>query len=128
MKIPAELKYTKEHEWVGLTGKVATVGITDHAQAQLGDVVMVELPALGSVLAKDDTFGVVESVKAVSDIFAPVSGKVIDVNQVVTETTGLINEDCYGTGWLIKIELSELDELNGLMSAESYQAYLEEEV
>lgn len=126
MEIPADLKYSKEHEWVRVDGKIAVIGITDHAQEQLGDVVMVEIPAEGTVLTKDETFGVVESVKAVSDIFAPVSGKIVEINEPVAESPGILNEDCYGEGWLVKVEISKPVDLEDLMSAQAYEAYLKE--
>lgn len=127
MAIPDDVKYTKEHEWVKLDGKIATIGITDYAQEQLGDIVMVELPAEGSTVVKDDAFGVVESVKSVSDIFAPLSGKVLEVNDPLTDSPGIVNEDCYGEGWLIKIEISRTEETEELMNAKAYEAYLKEE-
>jgi len=126
MEIPADLKYSKEHEWVRVEGKIAVIGITDHAQEQLGDVVMVEIPAEGTVVTKDETFGVVESVKAVSDIFAPISGKIVEINEPVAESPGILNEDCYGEGWLVKVEISKPGDLEDLMSAQAYEAYLKE--
>lgn len=126
MEIPADLKYSREHEWVRVEGKIAVIGITDHAQEQLGDVVMVEIPAEGTLVTKDETFGVVESVKAVSDIFAPVSGKIVEINEPVAESPGILNEDCYGEGWLVKVEISRPDDLEDLMSANAYEAYLKE--
>lgn len=123
---PEDLKYSKEHEWVKVQGKTATVGITDYAQEQLGDVVMVELPGEGEVAIKDDSFGVVESVKSVSDVFAPVSGRVIEANDPLADSPGIINEDCYGEGWLVKIEMSNPADLSDLMDAKAYQAYLAE--
>lgn len=127
MAVPDDIKYTKEHEWVRLNGKMATIGITDYAQEQLGDIVMVEFPKEGTVIAKDDAFGVVESVKSVSDIFAPLSGKVIEVNDPLVDSPGIVNEDCYGEGWLIKIEVSKPSEVEELMSAKAYEGYLKEE-
>ncbi len=127
MEFPEDLKYTKEHEWVLVEGKVATVGITDYAQEQLGDVVYVELPAVGDKVSKEDAFGVVESVKAVSDIYAPLSGKVMEVNDDLPDNPAMINEDPYGDGWLIKIEISDEEELEDLLSVAEYQEYTAEE-
>ncbi len=127
MDVPKELKYTKEHEWVRLDGDSVVVGITDHAQDSLGDIVYVELPEEGSSVAKDEPFGVVESVKAVSDLYAPVSGSVTEVNDAIVDSPEVINEDPYGEAWMIRIELSSADELDDLLSAEDYEKYLEEE-
>ena len=127
MEFPEDLKYSKEHEWVLVEGNVATVGITDYAQDQLGDIVFVELPAIGDKVSKEDAFGVVESVKAVSDIYAPVSGKVVEVNDDLPENPEMVNEDAYGDGWIIKIEMSDPDELQDLMSASEYEEYVAEE-
>ena len=127
MEFPEDLKYSKEHEWVLVEGGVATVGITDYAQDQLGDIVFVELPAVGDKVSKEDAFGVVESVKAVSDIYAPVSGKVVEVNDDLPENPEMLNEDSYGDGWIIKIEMNDLDELQDLMTAGEYEEYVAEE-
>jgi glycine cleavage system H protein len=127
MEFPEDLKYSKEHEWVLVEGSVATVGITDYAQDQLGDIVFVELPAIGDKVSKEDAFGVVESVKAVSDIYAPVSGKVLEVNDDLPDNPEMVNEDPYGDGWMIKIEINDSDELQDLMSAAEYEAYVAEE-
>ena len=127
MEFPEDCKYTKQHEWVHVEGQVATVGITDFAQEQLGDVVYVELPAIGDKTSKEDTFGVVESVKAVSDIFAPVTGKVLEVNDDLPDNPAMLNEDPYGDGWLIKIEMSDPDEIDELLTAAEYQEYIAEE-
>ena len=127
MEFPEDLKYTKEHEWVLVEGKVATVGITDFAQDQLRDIVFVELPAVGDKVSKEDAFGVVESVKAVSDIYAPVSGKVLEVNDDLPDNPEMVNEDAYGDGWMIKIEMSDPEELQDLMSAAEYEEYVAEE-
>jgi glycine cleavage system H protein len=121
MEIPEGLKYSKEHEWVATEDSVATIGITDFAQDQLGEVVYIELPAVGDKVSKDDPFGVVESVKAVSDIYAPVSGTVTEVNQELVESPEMVNEDPYGDGWLIKIRIADLVELDDLMDGEEYQ-------
>jgi len=127
MEFPEDLKYSKQHEWVLVEGGVATVGITDYAQDQLGDIVFVELPAVGDKVSKEDAFGVVESVKAVSDIYAPVSGKVVEVNDDLPENPEMLNEDSYGDGWIIKIEMNDLDELQDLMTAAEYEEYVAEE-
>jgi glycine cleavage system H protein len=119
-----ETRYTKDHEYARVEGDVAVVGISDHAQQQLGDVVFVELPAVGVKLAKSDGAAVVESVKAASDVFAPVSGEVIEVNGAVDAQPGLINEDAMGRGWLLKIKLADAGELASLMSEADYAAFL----
>lgn len=127
MEFPKDLKYTKEHEWVKLDGNVATVGITDYAQDSLGDVVYVELPQEGGTVTKNEPFGVVESVKAVSDLYSPVSGSVVEVNDAIVDTPEAINEDPYGDAWMIRVEIASADELDELMSAEDYQKFIEEE-
>ena len=127
MEFPEDLKYSKEHEWVLVEDNVATVGITDYAQDQLGDIVFVELPAIGDKVSKEDAFGVVESVKAVSDIYAPVSGKVLEVNDDLPDNPEMVNEDPYGDGWLIKIEMNDPDELQDLLTAAEYEEYVAEE-
>lgn len=121
MEIPAGLRYSKEHEWVATEEEVATIGITDYAQEQLGEIVYVELPAVGDKISKDDAFGVVESVKAVSDIYAPVSGTVVEVNQELPESPEMINEDPYGDGWLVKVKVSDGSELDDLLDHEEYE-------
>jgi glycine cleavage system H protein len=121
MEIPAGLRYSKEHEWVATEDEVATIGITDYAQEQLGEIVYVELPAVGDKISKDDAFGVVESVKAVSDIYAPVSGTVVEVNQELPESPEMINEDPYGDGWLVKVKVSDAAELEDLLDNEEYE-------
>ncbi|HPW45233.1 MAG TPA: glycine cleavage system protein GcvH [bacterium] len=127
MNIPDDLKYTKEHEWVKLEGKTATIGITDYAQEQLGDVVYVELPEEGEELAKDDTFGSIESVKAVSDCYSPLSGTINDVNSLLADSPEVLNEDCYGEGWLIKIKVADPSDLDDMMDHEEYKAFVAEE-
>lgn len=127
MNLPDDLKYTKEHEWVRVEGEVATIGITDYAQEQLGDIVYVELPKEGEPVEKDEPFGVVESVKAVSDVYSAVSGVVAEVNNLADESPETLNEDCYEEGWLIKVRMSDPKELNGLMDHEKYQAFLSEQ-
>src|SRR5208337_3526401 len=127
MEIPPGLKYSKEHEWVAAEGSVATIGITDYAQDQLGEIVYIELPAIGDKVSKDDPFGVVESVKAVSDIFAPVSGTVIEINEELPESPEMVNEDPYGDGWLIKVKITDMSDLEGLMDADEYAELLARE-
>ncbi|HYA35169.1 MAG TPA: glycine cleavage system protein GcvH [Candidatus Binataceae bacterium] len=127
MEIPRGLKYSKEHEWVITEESIATVGITDHAQEQLGEIVYVELPAVGDKVSKDDPFGVIESVKAVSDIYAPVSGTVVEVNEDLPESPETVNEDPYGDGWLIKVEMNDSSDLDDLMDGEEYKEMLARE-
>jgi glycine cleavage system H protein len=124
---PDEFKYTREHEWVKVEGDVGAVGITFHAQQALGDIVYVELPKVGMKAEKGKTLGSVESVKAVSDIYAPVSGEVIEVNEALVQTPELLNRDPHGAGWLARIRLSSPEELNNLLDAEQYQALVAEE-
>jgi glycine cleavage system H protein len=121
---PENFRYTKEHEWVQIAGDVGIVGITDHAQKELGDIVYVDLPKEGTRVEKGKPLGSVESVKAVSDIFAPVSGEVIEVNDVLTNKPETLNEDPHGAGWLVKIKLSVNGEIQQLLSAEDYQKYI----
>jgi len=125
LSVPEDLKYTKSHEWVRLEDDTATVGITDHAQDELGDVVFVELPEVGDSFEAGDSFGTVESVKAVSDLYAPVGGEVVEVNSALDDNPEKINEDPYGEGWIVKLRVS--GEGEGLLSAEEYQKVLEEE-
>ena len=119
--VPAELKYTREHEWAKVEGDRARIGITAFAQEQLGDVVFVELPKVGARVTAMKTFGVVESVKAVSDLFAPVSGEVVEVNDALPKSPDLVNSDPYGKGWMLVIRLSDPKEVDSLMSAADYQ-------
>jgi len=127
MEFPEELKYTEEHEWVLVEGDLATIGISDFAQDSLGDVVFVELPEVGTEVTAGKAFGVVESVKAVSDVYAPVSGTVEEVNEELPEAPEIINTSPYGDGWMVKIRISDPVELDGLMDAAAYQAHLAEE-
>lgn len=126
MAYPADFKYTKEHEWIKADGKTATVGITTYAQDSLGDIVFVELPKPGTQLTAGKTFGSVESVKAVSDLFAPASGKVLEVNGDLATSPEKINKDAHGS-WMLKMELSNPGELNGLLSAADYEKFIAEE-
>jgi glycine cleavage system H protein len=125
MNLPENLKYTREHEWIEADGDVATVGITSFAQGELGDIVFVEIETEGETLDKGETFGTIEAVKTVSDLFMPVGGKVLEVNPALESSPELVNKDAYGQGWLIKISISDVAELNELMSAKEYQAMLE---
>jgi glycine cleavage system H protein len=127
MNVPDELQYTREHEWCRIQGKRAIIGITDHAQDQLGDIVYLELPDVGDVVKKGETFGVVESTKAVSDLFAPVSGKVVEVNDPLADAPETINEDPYEEGWMIQVEMSDEAERAGLLDAPAYRKFVEEE-
>jgi len=125
MAYPANYRYTKEHEWVDAKDGVATIGITDYAQSELGDVVFVELPASGTKLETGKSFGSVESVKAVSEIYAPASGEVIESNGRLQNNPEIINSDPHGAAWLVKIELANPAELDGLMNSKAYEAYIE---
>ena len=127
MKFPKKLRYTREHEWVLIEGNQATVGITDFAQHELGEVVYVELPKVGDSVTKDEPFGVVESVKAASDVYAPVSGEVSESNDDLVSSPELINDDPYGDAWLIRVEMSDPSEVEHLMTAQDYKDYVEEE-
>jgi glycine cleavage system H protein len=121
--IPGDLKYSKTHEWVRVQDGVATIGITDHAQAELGDITYLDLPQLGRLLEVDSQFGEVESVKAVSELFAPVSGEVVEINSGISDTTEIVNEDPYGSGWLVKVRLADLADLEKLMGPADYEKY-----
>jgi glycine cleavage system H protein len=127
MSYPDTYKYTKEHEWVHVEGEIGTVGITDHAQSELGDIVFVELPKAGSRISKGETFGSVESVKAVSDIYSPVSGEVTEVNEALSTNPEKLNEDPHGNAWLARVKLSAPGEINGLLSAADYEKYISAE-
>lgn len=127
MEFPEGLKYSKEHEWVLVEGDTATIGITEYAQEELGDIVYVELPEVGEKIVKDDPFGAVESVKAVSDVYAPVSGTVLEINDLLPDNPETINDDAYGDGWMIRVELSDMDDLTDLMTADEYAEYVEQQ-
>ena len=120
MNIPKDLKYTKDHEWVRIDGDIATIGITDFAQSELGDIVFVEIETLDEDLESEEVFGSVEAVKTVSDLFMPVSGKVIEVNEEIESNPELVNTDPYGEGWMIKIQIASHEELNGLLNSDDY--------
>jgi glycine cleavage system H protein len=124
--IPADLRYTKEHEWVRVDGDVATIGITQHAADQLGDIVFVELPAVGRALEQFATFGVVESVKAVSDLFAPVGGEVVEANGALAAAPEVVNTDPYGAGWMLRIRLADAAQVQALLDAAAYEALVAE--
>ncbi len=122
MDFPAELKYTKEHEWVRIDGDTGVIGITDFAQNELGDVVFVELPSVGDTLQKDSTFGTIEAVKAVSDLYAPLSGEVLEVNAALADTPETVNKEPYGGGWMLKLRIANASEVDTLLDAKGYQA------
>ena len=124
MNIPAELQYTKDHEWVKIDGDVATVGITDFAQSELGDIVYVEVETLDETLDKEEVFGTVEAVKTVSDLFLPLSGEIIEFNESLEDEPEKVNSDPYGDGWMIKIKISDPSEMDGLMSDTDYKALI----
>jgi glycine cleavage system H protein len=124
--LPAGLRYSKEHEWVALDGDVATVGITDYAQSSLGDIVYVELPRVGGTLTQFANIGVVESVKAVSDIFTPIGGEVVGINEAIEGDPALVNRDPYGEGWLFKVKLADVGQLDELMAAAAYEQLISE--
>lgn len=127
MNIPSNLKYTKDHEWIKDEGNgMATVGVTDFAQSQLGDIVFIEIETQGETLAKEEVFGTIEAVKTVSDMFMPVGGEVVEVNPKVTEQPDIVNKDPYGEGWMIKIKMSNPNELNDLLDAEQYKGIINE--
>jgi glycine cleavage system H protein len=120
MNIPKELKYTKDHEWVKIDGDIATIGVTDFAQSELGDIVFVEIETIDEDLESEEVFGSVEAVKTVSDLFMPVSGKVIEVNEEIESNPELVNTDPYGEGWMIKIQITSPEELDGLLNSADY--------
>lgn len=122
MNIPHNLKYSEDHEWVKLDGDIATIGITDFAQGQLGDIVFVEIETEGETLSKGDTFGTVEAVKTVSDLILPVDGEVIEVNSNLEDAPESVNKDPYGEGWMIKVKMSDTNQVNELLDASAYQA------
>lgn len=124
MNVPSDLKYTKEHEWVRVAGEVATIGITDYAQGELGDIVFIELPDVGADVKQMGRFGTVEAVKAVSDLFSPLSGEVVDINKTLEDNPMVVNRDPYGDGWIIKVKVSSTAELAQLLSADGYKQLL----
>lgn len=124
MNFPNELKYTEDHEWLRVNGNIVEVGVTDHAQGELGDIVYIDIPDAEAQLSKGDTFGTIEAVKTVADVFAPISGKIIEVNNALNDAPETVNQDPYGAGWIVKIEMSDPSELDSLMDATAYQATL----
>jgi len=120
MNVPAELKYTKDHEWVKLEGNIATVGITDFAQGELGDIVYVEIESLNDTLEAEEVFGSVEAVKTVSDLFMPITGEVIEINEALVDQRELVNEGHYVSGWMVKVQCSDLSQIDALLDAEAY--------
>jgi len=124
--IPAELKYTKEHEWIKIEGDTATVGITEHAQAELGDIVFVEMPAVGKQIAQGAEFGVVESVKTVSNLYSPVGGEVKEINEKLSSNPDTINKDSYGAGWIIKLSKTSIEKKDYLLTADEYRKHIGE--
>jgi glycine cleavage system H protein len=121
MNIPSELKFTKDHEWVSVEGDMATVGITDFAQSQLGDIVFVDVPTVGETVDRHSVFGTIEAVKTVSDLFCPVSGEVVEFNETLDDAPDAVNRDPYGEGWIVKVAMSNPSEIDGLLSAEQYK-------
>ncbi|GAB1308141.1 glycine cleavage system protein GcvH [Urechidicola sp. KH5] len=121
MNIPADLKYTKDHEWIRIEGDVAIIGITDFAQGELGDIVYVDVDTLDETVEKDEVFGTVEAVKTVSDLFMPLSGEVIEFNEELEDTPEVVNSDPYGGGWMIKIQIADTSQIDGLLDAEAYK-------
>ncbi len=127
MNIPADIKYTKDHEWVRIEGNTATVGITDYAQGELGDIVFVELPKVGDEVAQHQAFGTIEAVKAVSDMYAPVSGKVTEINAALEDDPMIVNRDPYSDGWMIKVDMADEGQVEDLLDAATYRKQLDEE-
>jgi len=121
MNIPSNLRYTKDHEWISIDGDVATVGITDFAQKELGDIVYVEVETLDQTLDQDEVFGTVEAVKTVSDLFLPLAGEIVEFNESLETTPEQVNSDPYGAGWMIKVKVSNVDDFNGLLTADAYK-------
>jgi glycine cleavage system H protein len=121
MHIPEDLKYTKDHEWARIDNDIATIGITDFAQSELGDIVYIDLPEIGIAAEQSKAFGTIEAVKAVSDLFSPLTGEVVDINNKISDTPEIVNKDPYGEGWLIKIKISKTSELNNLLNKSQYE-------
>jgi len=126
MNVPADLKYSSTHEWISVEGDIATIGITDHAQSELGDIVYIELPEAGRVISIEEVFGTVESVKAVSDLYSPLTGEIIEVNSPITDATETVNEDPYVRGWLVRLKVTNPAELDELLSATAYEELIAE--
>lgn len=121
MNIPVELKYTKDHEWIRIEGNIATIGITDFAQSELGDIVFVEVETEGETIEKEEVFGSVEAVKTVSDLFMPISGEILEFNQALEDAPEVVNEDPYNEGWMIKVKIADPSNMDDLLSADQYQ-------
>jgi glycine cleavage system H protein len=124
--VPDDLRYSTEHEWARVEGRRVTVGVTDYAQQQLGDIVFVELPEVGSTIEQGSSLGVIESVKAVSDVYSPISGKVVEINAELEDHPEYVNEDCYGDGWILAVRLDDASELDELLAPEAYRKHLDE--
>ena len=124
MNLPNDLKYTKEHEWVRIDENILTVGITDHAQSELGDIIFIEFPELNQMISKDEPFGTIEAVKTVADLFGPVSGKVIEINKALEDSPDLVNSDSYGEGWIVKITCTDDSQLEDLLDSEKYKGMI----
>ncbi len=120
MNLPSDIKYTKEHEWTKIEGNVATIGVTDFAQSELGDIAWIEMPEIGAETKKGDPFGTIEAVKTVEDLFAPLSGKIVEINEGLLDSPEWVNDDPYGKGWIVKLEYSTESEIENLLSAEEY--------
>ncbi len=125
MNVPKDLMYSKDHEWAKFDNNEVTVGISDFAQSELGDIIFVELPEIGREIEKDEPYGTIEAVKTVTDLLAPVTGKIIEINEEIEDSPEFVNEDCYGKGWFIKIEIDNLSEKDKLLNAEDYQAIID---
>ena len=121
MSSPNELKYTKDHEWVKIDGDIALIGITDHAQSELGDIIFIEFPEINDNIEKTEPFGTIEAVKTVADLFAPLSGKILEINNSLEDSPELVNSDAYGEGWIVKVSVDDPSQLNDLLSSESYE-------
>jgi glycine cleavage system H protein len=124
MSSPKELKYTEDHEWVKVDGDIATIGITDHAQSELGDIIFIEFPEINDQIKITEPFGTIEAVKTVADLFAPLSGKIVEINKVLEDSPELVNSDAYGQGWIVKVTIDELNQVNELLSLENYKKLL----
>jgi len=119
--IPKELKYTEDHEWVKVDGDTATVGITDHAQSELGDIIFIEFPEINDIIERMEPFGTIEAVKTVADLFAPLNGKIVEINEALEDSPELVNSDPYGKGWIVKVSVDKLNQLNDLLSSKNYE-------
>ena len=122
--IPKELKYTEDHEWVKVDGDTATVGITHHAQSELGDIIFIEFPEINDLIERMEPFGTIEAVKTVADLFAPLNGKIVEINEALEDSPELVNSDPYGKGWIVKVSVDKLNQLNDLLSSESYENHI----